>query len=137
MKVTKKLVTEITESIVAKGFALDISWDKAPMVHEIVGYALEAAKRKWEPEVNKPVMVVWANNNDRRLFLGHATGAAHDIESYYEERKGYGLELEPVEITHVESGYKAHKDNIIAKRDRLQAELDQLNLRLKSGKISK
>ena len=47
------------------------------------------------------------------------------------------MTIEAIKVVEVPSGYKAHRDNIVAKRDRLQAELDELNKRLENGDLDK
>jgi hypothetical protein len=128
MNITKTLVAEIAEKMIGK--VDGATWDNAPLVHAVVAKALEAAN---EIITSEPIFAVFADHNERNMLLGYATGKQHDIESFFDDRKCYGLIIEEVKPVDVPSGYKAHRDNIIAKRDRLQAELDELNARLKSG----
>jgi hypothetical protein len=131
MKVTQKLTEEILNHLVARGFS---SWEEAESVYNIVKTAAEVTAEKCEEELASftPAMAVFANHEHARVFLGLFTGKQHDIEAYLADRKAYGLEFEPANIRNIPSGFKAHRDNIIAKRDRLQAELNELNKRIEN-----
>ena len=108
----------------------------AAITHQIVGYALEAAKSEWEDDTRiVSVRAQTCGNHDP--IVGYATGKTHDIEAYFDNVKQYGLTIEAIKVVEVPSGYKAHRDNIVAKRDRLQAELDELNKRLENGDLDK
>jgi len=132
MNITTKLITDIVECMIADS-RNDLTWGDAPVAHKAVAFALDQANKLVEAT---PIYQVSAKQTDRDVNLGFFTGKTHDIASYCDDRKGYGLVIEEVRPTAIKSGYKAHKDNIVAKRDRLQAELDALNARLESGDIS-
>jgi len=129
LNITKELVTKIAEQAISKN---GLSWGIGDAAHKIVRHALEASQDMFE---SNPIYAVYAVQDHGDRLLGHFTGKPHDIESFCDEDKAYGLKLEQIEPRHIESGYAAHKANIIAKRDRLQKELDELNARLKSGSL--
>lgn len=121
MKVAKKTITKIAESICGGDYS--ISWDEAPLVHKIVGVALEM----YEEEA-KPVFLAFKDG----IVKGVYTGRLHDVCA-----KVASFDVHEVTPEEVPSGYAAHKLNLEAKRDRLQAELDEINNRLESGDLSK
>jgi hypothetical protein len=134
MNITKKFVTELTEDAIGRSDGL--SWDDAPLVHEVITHALEAAALKWA-SVERIVAVRAKTSDNHDPVVGYAIGADHDIEAYFEDGKQYGITLEPITPVAVPSGFAAHRTNIVNKRDKLQAEVDELNRRLKDKEIHK
>lgn len=121
MKVTKKTITNIAEAIC--GGDHSISWEEAPLVHKITGLVLEM----YEEEA-KPIFLAFKDD----VVKGVYTGRLHDVCA-----KAASFDVREVTPEEVPSGYAAHKLNLEAKRDRLQAELDEINNRLSSGDLSK
>jgi hypothetical protein len=126
MGVTKKLITELTEATISRQEGL--SWDDGPMIHEIIGYALEQAKAR----IEAPVVMIATNPGYDDPVLGYFTGNPHDIEAYLSIGS---VDIEPLVVIDVPNGYDSHQKNIIAKRDRLQAEVDELNRRLEERDV--
>ena len=131
MKITKKLITEITEKLITDESMGELGWEVAAMAHEIVGYALEEFNARQEP-VKIYRALSHPNSAGLRDVLGHFTGKPHDIAAYCGSEF---IEVEETEIINVPSGYAAHRDNILTKRDRLMKEVDELNRRLKEKDV--
>jgi hypothetical protein len=125
-KVTKKQVTEIVETILAHKLT-DFGWDAAAELHEVVGHALEIHEKKREEPV------IYGTYDREGTFHALFTGRKHDIEAYINCDE---YDVEELIVTDVPSGFAAHRANIVAKRDRLQKEVDELNRRLNSRDIS-
>lgn len=74
------------------------------------------------------VYAVFAKHLDRNKLLGYCYSESFDdIEAYYEDRKGYGLEVEAVHPIRIVSGYADRKKELADKRDKLQRQIDELN----------
>ena len=58
------------------------------------------------------IYAVFRIDLDRNHLLGYAAGALKDIESYYDDHKGYGLAVEPVIVNHIPPGYAEIKKEI-------------------------
>ena len=124
-KITRKMVTEITEDLCNKGI---VDWDDAATAHEVVGYALETFEKNREEEKvygATPSEGV-GEYGDEYPIIGYYTGKPHDIEAYI----GCECDVYELPITDVPSGYAAHKSNVVAKRDRLLAEAAELAKRI-------
>jgi hypothetical protein len=78
-------------------------------------------------ESNKVIYAVYATDTDRDRLLGYATGNTVDIEAYFDSRKGYGLEINPITICHVPPGYSSQHRELIAKRADLERQINELN----------
>jgi len=128
-----KMVTKIVENIITNGDALEsrVTWGDAPMLHEVVDKALTMAS---EVSRDKEIFSVVAVSENKESQLGYATGRENDIRAYF-AADGRDIEVRPIKIVDVPAGYDAHRANIIAKRDRLQAEVDELNRRLEEKDI--
>jgi len=81
-------------------------------------------------KIKTNIVAVYAKHLDNRRLLGYAKGETKDIEAYFDDDKGYGLELESVEVVNIEAGYAESRTRLLDKRKRIQAELDELNRRL-------
>lgn len=77
------------------------------------------------------IYAVYATDNDRNRLLDFAIGAKEDIEAYFDDRKSYGLVLEPVNPLIIEAGYLVKRDAILKEKKQLEERLSVLNLRLK------
>jgi hypothetical protein len=80
------------------------------------------------------LFLVWANDSDRRRFLGLCTGHSNDIEAYYEDKKGYGLDIESVVPTVITAGYGKRKKELIVQKQELERQLKELDNRIKGMK---
>jgi len=130
MKVTKKRVTEITETLLANNM-IAFDWKEAAKVHDVVRLALEKyEENREEPEV---YMATIEEDGCEWEFAGLYSGRYNDVVA----RVRGDAVLELVVIEEVPAGYEAHKKNLIAKRDRLQAELLEIEGRLASGRLEK
>jgi len=74
-----------------------------------------------------PLYAVYANQLDREQFLGVATGVVKDIEAYYDQKKSYGLRVEPLKIVEIPEGYAGKYEKLIKERVVLEERLKQLN----------
>lgn len=79
----------------------------------------------------EPIIAVYAQNVDRNYLLGYAIGAVEDIKAYYDDKKAYGLVLEPVNFKRIPKGYAADRKALVQKRDNLQKQLDELDKEIK------
>ncbi|MHC4703100.1 MAG: hypothetical protein ACYTFQ_21245 [Planctomycetota bacterium] len=119
-KITKKLVTDIVETIIGDQLT-DATWDDAALIHEVVGHALEIhEKNRKEPKI-------YGAYDREGTFHSLFTGRKHDIEAWLNNDE---FEAEELIVTDVPSGYAAHRENIVAKRDLLLAEAAELTKRL-------
>ena len=125
--ITKKQVTEIVETIIGDQLT-DATWDDAALIHEVVGHALEINESKREEPT------VYGTYDREGTFHTLFTGREHDIAAYINNDE---YEVIALHVQNVPSGYAAHRDNIVAKRDRLQKEVDELNRRLNDRDISR
>lgn len=69
------------------------------------------------------IYAVYATHVDRSVLLGYATGTPKDIHAYFEEKKGYGLEIQTIKPINIPAGYSQKKAALIKIRDRLEREL--------------
>lgn len=77
------------------------------------------------------IYAVYANHEDRRLFLGLAVGNVQDIQAFYDERKAYGLDLERANIQYIPQGFASRKAALMGKKRELQQQLIELEAELK------
>lgn len=83
----------------------------------------------WE---GKPVFAVYAIDLDRLIFLDFACGNPKDIEVYFEDRSGYGLELKPVNPLIIEEGLRHRKNKLLLEKEKLEKQLAVLNDKLRA-----
>ena len=77
------------------------------------------------------IYTVYAKHLDRDQFLGLATGDVKDIESYFDEKKGYGLYIKEAKITEVPAQYSKRKSELLLKKRTLEIQLQQLELEIR------
>jgi hypothetical protein len=124
MKPTRKEITECLEKFIADPAVINsATWEDAALLHEAMEYAL----KNLAPEA-PAIYAAWMDGNPHALF----TGKQHDIEAYVDDE---GYDIDEIGVTEVPSGYAAHMGNIVRKRDKLQAEVDELNKRLREKDI--
>lgn len=76
-------------------------------------------------------VAVYAQGVDRNTLLGYAFGSITDIRSYFEDRKGYGLQFETIKPVYVPEGYHAEKASLLREIKQAEQRLDDLNRKLK------
>jgi hypothetical protein len=77
---------------------------------------------------------VEGSNVDRNFFIAYATGNEGDIRSYFEDRKGYGLELEAVRPIHITPEMTQEKYKLLVERERIERRLKEIEGLLKTRK---
>lgn len=75
-------------------------------------------------------VAVYGTDPDRHYLLGYAYGDSRDIQAYFDDRKGYGLEFETVNPVYVQEGYADEKTQILVEMEDLQRRLDELKSQL-------
>jgi hypothetical protein len=83
------------------------------------------------PNQPEQLYAVYSNHTNGRSLLGIATGAEIDIEAFFDDRKAYGLSIEPIQVQHIPAGYAIKRDELLQKRARLEEELADLNKQIK------
>ncbi|MHC4302202.1 MAG: hypothetical protein ACYS7Y_33500 [Planctomycetota bacterium] len=83
-----------------------------------------------EPIYDDNIYAVWGNHTDRRFFLGIATGTIADITAYFDDRKAYGLDVEPVSVNRIPDGYAEQRAPLLKRKVAVEAELRKLNAQL-------
>ena len=76
------------------------------------------------------IYAVYADHAYSRTLLGYATGNVEDIEAFFDSRKAYALVLVEVVSRHIPPGYAAKHNNLMARKQDLESELEQLNKEL-------
>jgi len=84
-------------------------------------------------EISGPIYAVYAIHTDRNYLLGYATGKVEDIRAYFDDQKVYGLEIKVVKWVHVPANYAEDKSALVAKRNALQKQVDELDRQIKSA----
>lgn len=74
---------------------------------------------------------VYANHENHRNFLGIASGDMQDIEAFYESRKAYGLDIEPIQVNHIPAGFAVEKAALKERRRVVAEQLAALDGQLK------
>jgi|GEM_PF-6448327 len=122
---TKKQVTEIVEAILNTNMTA-FTWDQGAAVHELVDIALDMYEDEREDRAVYRAMVPKGPYTNK--IFGYFTGNTQDIAAFVDHEK---VEVKKLDIKHIASGYANHKKNIVAKRDKLLAEVARLNKALK------
>lgn len=121
----KKLVQEIVELICAgKPIVNQVSWDDAPLLHEAINFALDHAEKHCTDN-----RILFTTTKNPVIFRAHRQT---DVEAYINNDLA---EVCTAEVIDVPNGYATHRENIVAKRNRLQAEIDELDRRLREKDI--
>jgi hypothetical protein len=129
-KITKKHVTEITEALIG-GDLINFGWDDAAYIHEVVGHALEMHEAKREK--SEIYMVTIEEDGCEWECEGFYTGRLNDVKA----RVPKNCIVTAIEIEEVPAGYEKHRANLLAKKERLQLELIEIEKRLITGKLGK
>lgn len=74
---------------------------------------------------------VQADEGDRCITLGYATGRIEDIKQYYDDRKIYGLHITPINVVHIDSNSAKERANLIEEQKRIQSRLNEINSQLR------
>lgn len=79
------------------------------------------------------VQVVYAKYEDRNHLLGFVSidSNREDIESYFEEKQGYGLIIETQEVLTIPEGYARDKAEIEAKIEFHKKQICELENKIK------
>lgn len=121
----KKLVEEIVELICTNRPTINpVSWDDAPLMHEAINFALDHVEKHV-----KDNRILFTTAKNPVVFRAHRQT---DVEAYINNDLA---EICTAEVIDVPNGYAAHRENIVAKRNRLQAEIDELDRRLRERDI--
>jgi len=124
-KITRKQITEIVEAII-DGKLTDATWDDAALLHEAIGHALEMhEKKRVEPEI------YMAHLEGDAYIEGFFSGRFNDVRARIHPQ----YDLTEIEIEPVPAGYEKHRANLLAKKERLQLELINIEKRLESGDL--
>lgn len=115
---SKKLIEKIVEQLI------DGNWDDAPLLYKAVEATLEHVE---EHGVNNTML--FRDNFTGQVFEAYR---ADDARAYVNDDRA---EITACPVVKVPNGYAAHAENIRRKRDRLQAEVDELNRRLKERDV--
>jgi hypothetical protein len=77
---------------------------------------------------------VEGSNVDRNFFIAYATGNEADIRMYFDDRKGYGLELDAVRPIHITPEMTQEKYKLLVERERIERRLKEIEGLLKTRK---
>ena len=109
-----------------------MSWaERKPHTLKIIKLVLDKSEECLADLAHARIVSVSATQTDRNYFLGHAIGATEDIEAYFDDSKGYGLEMEPVSPVVIPAGYAAKRKGMLAKRADLERQLKEMDAQLK------
>lgn len=77
--------------------------------------------------MSEQVYAVYAKHVDRNILLGFCISDTYDdIEAYYEEKKAYGLEIEPVHPVRIPAKFAIRKKELVKRRLELEKQLKEL-----------
>jgi hypothetical protein len=80
----------------------------------------------------RPIYAVYATHVDRNYLLGYCiSDERQDINAYYDEEKGYGLEVERVAPIVIPSGYAVQKKELVRQREVLKKQLEEIDRKIK------
>ncbi len=93
------------------------------------------------PNNDSKIIAVWSKHEDRNHLLGyavgnhllgHAVGNHEDIAAYFEDEKGYGLEMNVVIAKKIPEGYAMKKRALQDLKESLESELEAINKKIDS-----
>lgn len=78
------------------------------------------------------IYAVTAQYSQGPVFIGLAQGELEDIKAYFDNQKGYGLEVLPAKIINVDGGFAKKREQLLIKANQLRAELEQIQRELRN-----
>lgn len=82
--------------------------------------------------MDKIIYAVYATDTDRNYLLGYCTGDRKDIETVFEDRKGYGLELEVVKVVDISPTFAADIRAVKLQKSQAEAAIKNANEKLRT-----
>lgn len=76
------------------------------------------------------IYAVTAKHAQGPVFIGLAQGELEDIKAYFDNQKGYGLEISPANPINVECGFAKKREQLLIRENQLRAELEQIQREL-------
>jgi hypothetical protein len=99
-------------------------WEYQP--HTLVTELCDALE-----DARKTIWAVRSIGESHSPIVGYAVGEKADIEAFFADRKGYGLELERVAVQHIPAGFASKRESLLRQKEAHEKEVARINAQLK------